>query len=162
MKKCVFAGSFDPFTVGHADVVQKSLRIFDEVIIAVGRNTAKRCMFSAEERLEMVSSVYANEPRVKIVLWEGVIVDLLQREGTPFYVRGIRSGRDFEYEQFDAYASHDLDPDMLTVFLPCEQQHLHLSSSLVRNCIAFHKSFESYVPQEVFAYIERKGCLQKN
>ncbi len=93
MKKCVFAGTFDPFTVGHEDTVRKSLALFDEVLIAVAKNAGKRCLFSETERAEMIQSVYAEEPRVRVTVWEGAIVDLLEREETPFYCGGsaIRS-----------------------------------------------------------------------
>ena len=91
MKKCVFAGTFDPFTVGHEDTVSKCLKLFDEVIVAVAVNKSKACMFTPEERLEMVKSVYQKEPRVRVLIWEGVIADLLEAEDAPFYVRGIRN-----------------------------------------------------------------------
>lgn len=153
MKKCVFAGTFDPFTVGHADTVEKALRLFDEVIVAVAENTRKQTMFSAAERREMIRAVYPQE-RVRVICWDGAIVDLLASEGTPFYVRGIRNTVDLEYENADFYASRDLDPDMLTVYLPSEKKHLHVSSTLVKNCIAFGKPFGEYVPPAVYRYIK--------
>ena len=82
MKKCVFAGTFDPFTVGHEDTVRKCLALFDEVVVAVAENKQKRCMFSAQARVEMIRAVFADEPRVRVMRWEGVIADLLKREGT--------------------------------------------------------------------------------
>ena len=93
MKKCVFAGSFDPFTVGHDDTVKKCLSLFDEVVVAVAENKNKLCLFSAEERREMIAAVFENEKRVRVLVWNRAIVDLLQKENTPFYVRGIRNGR---------------------------------------------------------------------
>ena len=161
MKRCIFAGTFDPFTVGHADTVEKALKLFDEVVISIGENKFKRCMFTAEERKEMISAVYADDPRVRVVIWEGVIADLLKKEDTLFYVRGVRNATDFEYERSDFYASKDINGEIIELFLPSEQRHMHISSTLVKNCIAFEKSFESYVPQQVFKYIEGKGCLQK-
>lgn len=159
MKSCVFAGTFDPFTVGHADTVEKSLKIFDEVIISVAENRNKKTVFSVEERREMIESVYKGEKRVRVVVWDGVIVDLLKRENTPFYVRGVRNTGDFEYERADFYASRDLSADMITVFLPSEQRHLHISSTLVKNCIAFQKDFSAYVPREVGEYIAKRRRL---
>ncbi|MGN0822290.1 MAG: pantetheine-phosphate adenylyltransferase, partial [Candidatus Gallimonas sp.] len=105
MKKCVFAGTFDPFTVGHSDMVEKTLRLFDETVVAVAENRSKTCMFTAEERAEMIRAVYRNEPRVRVVVWKGAIVDLLREENTEIYVRGIRNTVDFEYENADFYAS---------------------------------------------------------
>ena len=156
MKKCVFAGTFDPFTVGHEDTVRKGLALFDEVVVAVAENKQKRCMFSAQARVEMIRAVFADEPRVRVMRWEGVIADLLKREGTPFYVRGIRNTVDFEYENADFYASRDLDPSLITLYIPAEQKHLHVSSTLVKNCIAFEKPYREYVPAAVYEYMNRQ------
>lgn len=156
MKKCVFAGTFDPFTVGHEDTVRKCLALFDEVVVAVAENKQKRCMFSAQARVQMIRAVFADEPRVRVMRWKGVIVDLLKREGTPFYVRGIRNTVDFEYENADFYASRDLDPSLITLYIPAEQKHLHVSSTLVKNCIAFEKPYREYVPAAVYEYMNRQ------
>lgn len=161
MKKCVFAGTFDPFTVGHEDTVRKSLALFDEVIVALAENKQKHCMFSAAERESMIRAVFADEPRVRVIRWEGVIVDLLRQEGTVFYVRGIRNTVDFEYENADFYASRDLDDSLVTLYIPAEQRHLHISSTLVKNCIAFGKPYRDYVPAAVYDYIRNTAKSQK-
>ena len=156
MKKCVFAGSFDPFTVGHEDTVNKCLALFDEVVVAIGINHNKSCTYSPEERKGMIEAVYHSEPRVRVRFWEGAIVDLLKAEDTRFYVRGVRGVNDFDYETADFYASRKLDEKMITLYLPAEQEHLHISSTLVKNCIAFHKPFREYLPQAVYDYITEK------
>ena len=156
MKKCVFAGTFDPFTVGHEDTVKKCLALFDEVIVAVAENKQKRSFFSARAREEMIGAVYAQEPRVHVLRWAGVIADLLAAEGTPFYVRGLRNAGDYEYETADFYASRDLDDKLIVLYLPAEQRHTHISSTLVKNCIAFEKPFDGYVPQAVYDYIRKE------
>ncbi len=156
MKKCVFAGTFDPFTVGHEDTVTKCLALFDEVVVAVASNRRKNCMFSEKERVEMISAVYEREPRVRVVLWDGVMAELLKKENTPFYVRGLRNATDFDYETADFYASRDLSPDMITLYIPSEQKNLHVSSTLVRNCILFGTPYENYVPEAVYRFIRRK------
>lgn len=157
MKKCVFAGTFDPFTNGHADTVGKCLRLFDEVIVAIAENTRKHFMFSVQEREEMIRAVYAEEPRVRVVVWKGAIVDLLRQENTPFYVRGLRNTVDFEYENADFFASRDLDPDMITLYIPSERENLHISSTLVKNCVLFGKPFEQYVPSAVYSFMTKRG-----
>lgn len=157
MKKCVFAGTFDPFTVGHADTVDKCLSLFDEVIVAVAENKKKVCMFPAETREEMIRAVYAAEPRVRVLRWGGVIAELLKRENTPFYVRGIRNATDFSYETADFYASRDLSAEMIPLYIPSEQKYLHISSTLVKNCIEFGVPYAKYVPGAVLEYIERKS-----
>lgn len=159
MKKCVFAGTFDPFTVGHGDTVKKCLALFDEVVVAVAENKQKSCMFTAKEREEMIRAVYADEPRVRTLVWKGVVVDLLKAENTRFYVRGLRNAVDFEYENADFFASRDLDEEMITLYIPSEQKHLHVSSTLVKNSIAFNKPIEQYVPEAVLGYIARKVKL---
>ena len=157
MKKCVFAGTFDPFTVGHEDTVNKCLELFDETVIAVARNQSKNCLFTADERAEMIRAVYEDEPRVKVIVWEGAVVDLLKAEGTRIYVRGVRNAVDFEYENDSFFASRDLDQEMITVYLPAEQKLTHVSSSLVKNCIAFQKPYQAYVPKAVYEFIKRRG-----
>lgn len=157
MKKCVFAGTFDPFTVGHDQTVKKCLALFDEVVIAVARNNKKRCLFSADERREMIALLYKDELRARVLHFDGAIVDLLKEEDTRFYVRGVRNTVDFEYENADFFASRKLDGDMITIYIPCEQELLHVSSTLVKNCIAFQKPFSEYVPQAVYDYIVQRG-----
>ena len=157
MKKCIFAGTFDPFTVGHEETVKKSLAIFDEVVIAIAVNTNKKCLFPAEEREEMIKLLYRNEPRVKVLRFAGAIVDLLKEENTPFYVRGVRNAIDFEYENADFFASRKLDEHMITLYIPCEQEFLHISSTLVKNCMTFHKPFERYVPKAIYEFITDRG-----
>lgn len=157
MRKCVFAGTFDPFTVGHEDTVRKCLALFDEVVVAVAENKQKRSFFSAQEREEMIAAVYRDEPRVHIVRWDGIIVDFLKKEETPFYVRGLRNTVDFDYETADFYASRDFDDSLIALYIPAEQRHLHVSSTLVKNCIAFGKDCSRYVPQAVAEYIAKRG-----
>ena len=157
MKKCVFAGTFDPFTVGHADTVKKSLQLFDEVVVAVAENKKKLTMFTPKERAEMIEDVFEDEPRVRVLVWDRAIVELLQRENTPFYVRGVRNAVDCAYETEDFYASKDLWSELVTVFLPAEQCHTHISSTLVKNAIAFGTPYEKYVPEAVYNYIQRRN-----
>lgn len=153
MKKCVFAGTFDPFTLGHEDTVKKCLMLFDEVVVAVAENRDKACMFTAEERATMVRAVFENEPRVRVAVWDGVVVGLLKRENTPFYVRGIRNTVDLEYENANFFASRDLDKAFIELYIPAEQHLLHISSTLVKNAIAFGTPYEDYVPEAVCRFI---------
>ncbi|MGN1060734.1 MAG: pantetheine-phosphate adenylyltransferase [Candidatus Coproplasma sp.] len=154
-KICVFAGSFDPPTVGHLAVVEKSLKIFDGVTVALMINTAKKCLFTVEERLQMLKELFADNPAVKVIKFEGAAVDLLEKEGTPFYVRGIRDGIDFEYENRDAFASKKLKEDLITIYLPAEQDELHISSSLVRNSVKFNKDYENYIPEKILKTLKK-------
>lgn len=148
-KFCVFAGTFDPPTVGHKDVIEKALEIFDGVTVAVMVNPEKSCLFTEEERLALLKEMYKGEPRVKVRTYQGAAVDLLREENTPFYVRGMRDIIDFEYENRNRFASEKLMPEMITVYIPAGQSDLHVSSSLVRNSVKFDKEFEQYIPTEI-------------
>ena len=155
-KKCVFAGSFDPPTLGHRAVLQDCLQMFDEVVLAVLVNPTKQPCFSVEERLEMLRLEYANEPRVRTLSFEGTVAELLEKENTKIYVRGIRNGTDLDFENANFYASKKLDKDLIAVYLPCRQELLHVSSSMVRNSIKFGTPFDEYVSEEIKQYIEGK------
>ena len=154
-KKCVFAGTFDPPTLGHKDIVLKCLTLFDEVIVAVLINPNKAPLFTEEARLAMLRKVFAPYPNVRVLAYDGLTVDLLRREGARFYVRGIRNGTDYDYEAQLNYIIMDMYPDMVTVFLPTRQEFLHISSSLVKDALRFHKSVDNYVPEEI------RGDLRK-
>lgn len=158
MRKAIFAGTFDPPTLGHRDTVEQAAQIFDEVTVAVLVNPAKTPMFSEAERREMLSILCADIPNVRIIGWQGVAVDLLRAEGTRFYVRGIRNTIDLEYETADFYASCKLYPELITVYLPARQEHLHISSTLAKNSIYFSKPVEECVGEEVAEYI--KGIMR--
>ena len=154
-KKCVFAGTFDPPTLGHKDIVLKCLTLFDEVIVAILINPNKSPIFSEEARLAMPRKVFSAYPKVRVLAYDGLTVDLLRREGAQFYVRGIRNGTDYDYEVQLNYINMDMYPDMVTVFLPTRQEFLHISSSLVKDALRFHKSVDRYVPEEI------RGDLRK-
>jgi pantetheine-phosphate adenylyltransferase len=154
-KKCVFAGTFDPPTLGHKSMIESCLQLFDEVVIGVLVNRAKTPCFSVEERLNMLSLCFDEEQkkRIKMVVFEGTVVELLQKENTKIYVRGIRDSVDLAYENANFYASKKLDQNLLTVYLPCPQEYLHISSSMVRNSLAFGTPIDEYVTEEVKNYI---------
>ena len=151
MKKCVFAGTFDPPTVGHEDVVRKCLKIFDEVVVALLVNPQKNCLFIDEQRIYLLNKLFRGVKGVKVRTFSGAAVDLLKEESTPFYVRGVRDAIDFEYENRNHYASKRLMPEIISIYLPCEQNHLHVSSTLVRNSIKFSKDFADLVPSSIYA-----------
>ncbi len=154
-KKCVFAGTFDPPTLGHKAIVDECLKIFDEVVVAILVNPAKKPYFTVEQRKEMLALDFGGEEKVKIVEFSGTVAELLQRENTKIYVRGIRNGIDLDYENANFYASKKLDPHLTAVYLPCPQELLHISSSLVRNSLQFGTPTDEYLSEKVKAYIEK-------
>lgn len=148
-KKCVFAGTFDPPTTGHKRIISDCLKIFDEVVVAVLVNTDKKPLFTEEERKGLLCKLFKGDKRVKVTVFEGAVVDLLERENTPFYVRGIRNTVDFEYENANFFANKKLKNDIVTIYLPAEQDSLQISSTLVKNSIKFKKQYAEYVPPEI-------------
>ncbi len=159
MKKCVFAGTFDPPTTGHADIIGKSLKIFDEVIVAVMINPEKTPYLTEEERLRLLKKLYADEPRVKVRSFCGAAVDLLEEEGTPFYVRGVRNTIDFEYENTNYFASKALKDDLIEIYIPAERDTLYISSSLVRASEKFAKDYKHCIPEII--YDDLKEILER-
>lgn len=157
VKKCIFAGTFDPPTLGHKALMDECLKLFDEVVVAIMVNPQKQPYFTLEQREEMLALMVKNNPRVRITSTTGTVAELLQKENTKFYVRGIRNSIDLDYENANFYASKKLDPDLTAVYLPCPQDLLHVSSSMVRNSLKFQTPIDEYVTKEVKEYIEKNA-----
>lgn len=149
MKKCVFSGTFDPPTAGHKKIIEKCLAIFDEVVVAVMVNTDKKPLLSEDERKLLLQKLFHDENRIRVEIFEGAAVDILQKENTPFYVRGIRNTIDFEYENANYFANQKLKSDIITIYIPAEQDSLQVSSTLVKNSVKFHKDYADYMPKEI-------------
>ncbi len=154
-KKCIFAGTFDPPTLGHRHVIEECLKLFDEVVVAMMINPTKKPCFTVEERIEMLALDFGNQPKVRVVTFDGTVTELLQKEKTSVYVRGIRNSIDLDYENANFYASKKLDENLTAVYLPCPQHLLHVSSSIVRNSLQFGTPIDEYVSDAVKKYIER-------
>ena len=155
VKKCVFAGTFDPPTLGHKSMIETCANLFDEVVVAVMINPDKTPCFTVEQRKEMLALDVGYLPSVRIIGFSGTVAELLENEGTKTYVRGIRNGIDLDYENANFYASKKLDKDITAVYIPCPQELLHVSSSLVRNSLKFGTPIDEYVSEEVKAYIRK-------
>lgn len=138
-------GSFDPFTVGHAAIVKRALPLFDRLVIGIGVNERKKCMFSAEERTEAIKRLYISEPRVKVVEYDDLTIDLARREGATHIVKGIRSVKDFEYEREQADINLRIG-GIDTLLLYSEPQYESVSSSLVRELMHFGKDVSEFIP----------------
>ena len=154
-KKCVFAGTFDPPTLGHKAVVDDCLEVFDEVVVALLVNPQKTPFFSVEQRLKMWELMYPNAKDLRVREFTGTVAELLKEENTNVYVRGIRNGVDLDYENDNFYASKKLNENLIAVYLPCRQELLHISSTMVRNSLAFGTPIDEYVTPSVKAYIEK-------
>lgn len=157
-KKCVFAGTFDPPTLGHNHIIEECLKLFDEVVVAILINPAKKPYFSVEERKEMLALDFGGERRVRVVTFDGTVAELLNKENTSVYVRGIRNSIDLDYENANFYASKKLDKNLTAVYLPCPQELLHVSSSIVRNSLQFGTAIDEYVSPKVKEYIKGRNA----
>lgn len=144
----IFPGTFDPFTRGHYSVVNRALSMFDEVVIAIGVNALKRPMFTVEERTAMLESLFANEPRVKVMSYSGLTVDVARECGAQFMLRGVRSVIDFEYERSIADVNREIS-GLETVMLFTEPMYAHISSSVVRELLSYGRDVTAFVPEQM-------------
>lgn len=145
MKRAIFPGSFDPFTIGHHDIVMRGLEIFDEIIIGIGHNYTKRETFPLEERLVAIQCIYDNEARVRVEVYDGLTVDFALKHNAQFILRGVRSTLDFEYERNIAEANKQLS-GIETVLLYTRPEYAHISSTLVRDLHSHGKDIATYIP----------------
>ena len=145
MKKAIFPGSFDPFTIGHHDIVMRALNLFDEIIIGIGHNYTKRETFPLEERLAAIQRIYDNEPRVRVEVYDGLTVDFAAQHNAQFILRGVRSTLDFEYERNIAEANKQLS-SIETILLYTRPEYAHISSTLVRDLHSHGKDISQYLP----------------
>ncbi len=156
MKVCVFAGTFDPITKGHAFVVEKCLQTFDKVVIAIGVNTDKKPMFSLEERKQMISLAFKGEERVEIATFTGMLVDFMKKNDIKVNVRGIRDIDDYKYETTMERYNRDMYPEMTTIYIPTPNELVHVSSSAMRNILDLNGDASEYLPDGVWEFIKAK------
>lgn len=149
MKRAVFPGSFDPFTIGHEGIVRRGLSLFDEIIIAVGANALKKSYYSLETRKAMISSVFQNEPRVKVDHYEGLTVDYCKKHDASFILRGLRTAADFEFERAIAQSNKVLESRIESVFLLTVPEHAHINSTIVRDIIRSGGDASRFVPAAI-------------
>ena len=146
MKTGLFTGSFDPFTIGHQSIVARVLPLFDKIVIGVGVNERKKYMYSAEVRVKEIAELYADNPKVEVLALNDFAVDFAHREGAWFFVKGVRSVKDFEYEREQADINRMMG-GIETLLVFAEPQHASVSSSLVRELIHFGKNAEMFLPK---------------
>lgn len=145
-RKALFPGTFDPFTIGHESIVRRALCFFDEIIIAIGVNDSKRTYFSKEERLQMITDLYKDQPRVKITVYDVLTVDYAREMDTPFLLRGIRTVNDFEYEKTIADMNRKMS-GLETVLLFTEPEFACISSTVVRELLRYQKDITPFIPK---------------
>jgi len=148
-KVALFAGSFDPFTRGHEAVVEEALRLFDEVVVAVGENVSKHSLLSVEERCRLIEEVYKDNSRVRVASYSTLTGDFAREVGATALVRGVRNTVDFEFERTIEITNRQLFPELTTVLLPTPVEYMHISSSMVRELLAFGRDVTDYLPQNI-------------
>ncbi|MBP8944693.1 MAG: pantetheine-phosphate adenylyltransferase [Paludibacteraceae bacterium] len=148
MKRAIFPGTFDPFTIGHYSIVQRGLKLFDEIVIAIGTNQAKKTFFSLEKRKEIINQAFVNELRVKIMIYDSLTVDFARSIQANFILRGLRSVTDFEYEHSIADANRKI-AGIETVILFTEYEYSYISSTVVRDLISYGKDISAFLPPNV-------------
>ncbi len=149
MKRAVFPGSFDPITLGHIDILNRALSLFDEIIIAIGVNADKKYMFSLEDRKKHIEHAFKNQPKIKVKTYTGLTVDFCKAEHAKFILRGLRNSNDFIYEQSIAQTNSSL-ADVESIFIICIPSLSNISSSIVRDVIRNGGDYTKMVPSSVF------------
>ena len=148
MRKAVFPGSFDPITLGHYDIIKRSIPLFDEIIVAIGINAEKKYMFSLEDRKRFIEEAFADEPSVSVVTYKGLTIDLCKKLKVNFILRGLRNPADFEFEKAIAHTNRRLSK-IETVFLLTAAKTSYISSSIVRDVIRNSGEYQMLVPPSV-------------
>lgn len=148
MKKAIFPGSFDPITLGHFDIIKRSLPLFDQIIVAIGINAEKKYMFSIENRKQFIEQAFADESKVQVVVYQGLTIDFCKKMKAQFILRGLRNPADFEFEKAIAHTNRKLSK-IETVFLLTAANTSYISSSIVRDVIRNGGQYEMLVPDSV-------------
>lgn len=148
MKRAVFPGSFDPITLGHYDIIKRGVSLFDEIVVAIGVNASKNYMFSLEDRKHFIEEAFKDEPKIKVITYEGLTIDLCKRLNADFILRGLRNPADFEFEKAIAHTNRTLSK-IETVFLLTAASTSFISSSIVRDVLRNGGDYKQLVPESV-------------
>ncbi len=143
---CLFPGTFDPITLGHVDIIERAVSLFDKLVIGVGINSSKQPMFTLEQRTNWIQDLFRNDPRIEVAGYEGLTVDYCRKINAKYILRGIRYVSDFEYEKAIADMNRMLVPDIETIFLTCAPLYSTISSTLVRDVIRNGGNASMFIP----------------
>ena len=156
LKIAVYPGSFDPITFGHLDIIDRALRIFDGVIVAVAKNSEKNSLFSVKERLDLLSQVLVDRPQARVDTFDGLLVDFVRQRGATVFLRGLRAVSDFEFEFQLAQMNRSITKDVETLFMMTSVPYSYLSSSIVKEVSSLNGPVEKLVPPLVKAALDAK------
>ena len=154
-KKAIFPGTFDPFTNGHMDIVDRGLKLFDEVVVSIGINANKKHLFTLEQRTKWLEQLFSDNPRVSVMHYEGLTATFAESIGAEFILRGLRTTQDFTYEQQIAYVNEDLTRSVQSVFVMSDHKNSSVSSTIVRDLIRYKGAYEKYIPEVLFQEISK-------
>lgn len=160
MRIALFPGTFDPITLGHIDIIDRALPLFDKLVVGIGRNMNKLPMFSEQQRLDWIQEYYKDNPKVSAIAYEGLTVNCCQMVGAKFILRGIRYVNDFEYEKAIADMNRSLDNDIETIFLTCSPQFTSVASTLIRDVYKNGGDVRPFLPEEVLKSLKLKPVMQ--
>lgn len=161
MKRAIYPGSFDPVTNGHVDMIQRSAKIVDELIVGVLNNSAKKSLFSVEERVSMLTELTKDLPNVKVTSFDGLLVDYMREIDANIIIRGLRAVTDFEYELQIAQTNHIENTEIETVFLTTNLQYSYLSSTIVKEFASYGGDISKFVPEQFVERIYEKYNIKK-
>ena len=152
----VYPGSFDPITYGHLDIIDRGLEVFDELIVAIARNSGKQSLFTIDERIAMIQRVIGENPRVRVGTFDGLLVDYVVENNARVILRGLRAVSDFEYEFQIAQMNHTVNKEVETLFMMTSVPYGYLSSSIVKEVASLHGPIDSFVPSAIREALEAK------
>ena len=161
MKKAIYPGSFDPLTLGHLDIIERSARIVDELVVGVLNNSAKNSLFSLDERVSMIKEMTDSMPNVTVTSFNGLLVDYMREIDATIIVRGLRAVTDFEYELQIAQTNHVENPEVETIFLTTSLQYSYLSSTIVKEFASYGGDLSKIVPARFIDRIYDKYQIKK-
>jgi pantetheine-phosphate adenylyltransferase len=156
MKVAIYPGSFDPFTNGHKNIIERGVKVFDQIIVAVAHNTSKKTVFTVEERVEILNEVFKDRDNVKVDYFEGLLVEYIKTKGTNIVLRGMRTVSDFEFEMQMALANKTLSSELETVFMVTDSEFSHISSSVIKEVVSLNGSASHMVPEIVEKRLREK------
>ncbi|HMZ45832.1 MAG TPA: pantetheine-phosphate adenylyltransferase [Chitinophagaceae bacterium] len=152
---CLFPGTFDPVTLGHVDIINRALPLFDKIYIGIGENAAKKPMFTAEQRLVWFKDIFNNEPKIESVIFQGLTIEYCKKINARFILRGIRYVSDFEYEKTIADANRTLDRTIETIFLTGEPKYTSVASTIVRDILKNGGDASPFLPEAVINSLKK-------
>lgn len=161
MKKAIYPGSFDPLTLGHIDMIERSAKIVDELVVGVLNNSAKNSLFSLEERVSMIKEMTEHLPNVTVASFDGLLVDYMKEIDATIIIRGLRAVTDFEYELQIAQTNHVENPEVETIFLTTSLQYSYLSSTIVKEFASYGGDITKFVPKQFIDRIYAKYNITK-